>query len=366
MRVLSRRLITCAAAIVAAHFQRSDKVYLFELFDESGDSPVLPIFGAGDVPYNTLAKLGLDAPAADNMLTWDTVCATIIGQPMSLYREVRPIISESPNPQLTVKYVINALANRHYYGYRAMRDIIAADYNPIANYDMRETSTTTYNGGQTVNNTQTTDTTASHTEDAATDSTEYGATTNTTTAAAVTDTSETPQTTVTTNRGATNGTATTAAATTTEETRRDVYGYNSPAAAQPESTDTKTLTAPEQTTTQTTDAATDSVVTDAVTVTNNLGARSVTAADAEHTDTTTRGKRATNDTFRAGDTTTETTYNNRSDVTQLTRSGNIGVTTSQQLLLSELQLRRATEYINTLATDIVNALTVGIYGLGGI
>lgn len=341
-------------------------MYLFELFDDSGGSPVLPIFGAGDTPYNTLDKLGLDAPAADNMLTWDTVCATIIGQPMSLYREVRPIISESPNPQLTAKYVINALANRHYYGYRAMRDIIAADYDPIANYDMRETSTTTYNGGQTVNNTQTTDSVTTHIEDAATDMTEYGATTNTTTAAAVIDTSETPQTTVTTNRGATNGTATTAAATTTEETRRDVYGYNSPATAQPESTDTKTLTAPEQTTTQTTDAATDSVVTDAVTITSNLGERSVTATDAEHTDTTTRGARKTQDTQRAGDTATETTYNNRSDVTELTRTGNIGVTTSQQLLLSELQLRRATEYINTLATDIVNALTVGIYGLGGI
>lgn len=340
-------------------------MYLFELFDDSGDSPVLPIFGAADVP-NTLDSLGLNAPAADNMLTWATVCDTIIGQPNSLYREVRPIISESPNPQLTAKYVINALANRNFYGYRAMRDIIAADYNPIANYDMTEKSTITYNGGQKVSNTQITDSIITHTEDAATDTTEYGATTNTTTAAAVVDTSETPQTTVTTNRGATNGTATTAAATTTEEMRRDVYGYNSPATAQPESTDTKTLTAPEQTTTQTTDAATDSVVTDAVTITSNLGERSVTEAGALHTDTTTRGARKTQDTNRAGDTATETTYNNRSDVTELTRSGNIGVTTSQQLLLSELQLRRATEYINTLATDIVNALTVGIYGLGGL
>ena len=342
-------------------------MYLFELFDDSGVSPVLPIFfGAGDDPYNTIDKLGLDAPVADNMLTWENVCATIIGQPNSLYREVRPIISESPNPQLTAKYVINALANRNFYGYRAMRDIIAADYDPIANYDMRETSTTTYNGGQTVNNTQTTDTSATHTEDAATDSTEYGATKTTTTADAATDSTQTPQTLTSTKHGATTGTETVAAATTTEETAHDVYGYNSPATAQAESKDTRTLAAPEQQTTTTTAEVTDTVTTNEITVTNNIGGRNVTAADDKHTDTTTHGKRSTADTFRAGDTTTETTYNNRSDVTELTRCGNIGVTTSQQLLLSELQLRRATEYINTLATDIVNALTVGIYGLGGI
>lgn len=341
-------------------------MYLFELFDDSGPIPVLPIFGAADVPYNTLDKLGLDAPAADNMLTWGTVCATIIGQPVSLYREVRPIISESPNPQLATKYAIDALTNRNFYKYRAMRDIIAADYDPIANYDMRETSTTRYNGGQTVSNTQTTDTVSVHSENAATDTTVYGATTNTTAVDAAVDTSQTPQTTVTTNRGATTGKEITAAATTTEEMSHDVFGYNSPSAAQAESKDTKTLTAPEQTTTQTTDAATDTVTTNAVTVTNNLGARNATVSDAEHTDTVNHGERSTRDTHHAGDTAETMTYNDRNDVTTVERSGNIGVTTSQQLLMSELQLRRATEYINILATDIVNALTIGVYGLGGM
>lgn len=349
-------------------------MYLFELFDDplsSGPTsvPTLPIFGANETPpFQTLVKLGLTVPAGQDgyMLSWAAVCSAIVGTTNALYREVRPIIAVSPSPQLATKYAIDALTNRNFYKYRAMRDIIAADYDPIANYDMTETTTTRYNGGQVVNNSQTTDTTSSHTEAAATDSTEYGATKTTTTVDAATDSTKTPQTLTVTKHGATSGTEKVAAATTTEETAHDVYGYNSPATAQTESKDTRTLTAPEQQTTTTTAEVNDTVTTNEITVTNNIGGRNATAADDKHTDTTTRGQRSTNDTYRAGDTTTETMFNNRSDVTEVQRSGNIGVTTSQQLLMSELQLRRATEYINTLANDVIDALTIGVYGLGGL
>ena len=349
-------------------------MYLFELFEDPlSDNPTsvpqLPIFGAMETPpFQTLVKLGLTVPTGQDgyMLSWAAVCSAIIGTTNALYREVRPIIAVSPNPQLATKYAIDALANRNFYKYRAMREIVMADYDPIANYDMTETTTTTYNGGQIVNNSQTTDTTSSHTEDAATDSMEYGATKTTTTVGAATDSTKTPQTLTSTKHGATSGTEKVAAAVTTEATQHDIYGYNSPATAQAESKDTRTLTAPEQQTTTTASEFTDTVTTGEVTVTTNIGGRNATAADDKHTDTTTHGKRSTADTFRAGDTTTETTYNNRSDVTEVSRSGNIGVTTSQQLLMSEMQLRRATEYINTLANDVINALTVGVYGLGGL
>ena len=349
-------------------------MYLFELFDGGEHliptpNPKLPIFSA-EPPMNTIIKLGLTgepmAGVPQNFLTWDTVCNTIIATPNALYREVRPIIANAPMINNAVAFAIDALANRKYAEYRAMRKTMTIDYNPLENYNMTETTTTTYNGGQTVNNSQTTDTTASHIEDAATDSTEYGATKTTTTVGAATDSTKTPQTLTSTKHGATSGTAKVAAATTTEETAHDVYGYNSPATAQAESKDTRTLTAPEQQTTTTAAEFTDTVTTNEITVTNNIGGRNATAADDKHTDTTTRGQRSTNDTYRAGDTTTETTFNNRSDVTEVSRSGNIGVTTSQQLLMSEMQLRRATEYINTLANDVINALTVGVYGLGGL
>ena len=349
-------------------------MYLFELFDGGEQliptpNPKLPIF-SNEPPMNTILKLGLTGEpivgVPQNFLTWDTVCNTIIATPNALYREVRPIIANAPMINNAVAFAIDALANRKYAEYRAMRKTLTIDYNPLENYNMTETTTTKYNGGQTVNNSQTTDTTSSHTEDAATDSTEYGATKTTTTVGAATDSTKTPQTLTSTKHGATSGTEKVAAAVTTEETAHDVYGYNSPATAQAESKDTRTLTAPEQQTTTTAAEFTDTVTTNEITVTNNIGGRNATAADDKHTDTTTRGQRSTNDTFRAGDTKTETTYNNRSDVTEVSRSGNIGVTTSQQLLMSEMQLRRATEYINTLANDVINALTVGVYGLGGL
>ena len=349
-------------------------MYLFELFDGGEEfittpNPKLPIF-SDQPPMNTIQKLGLTGEpivgAPDMYLSWDTVCNTIIATPNALYREVRPIIANAPLVHKAAAFAIDALANRKYAEYRAMRKTLTSDYNPLENYNMTETTTTTYNGGQVVNNSQTTDTTSSHTEDAATDSTEYGATKTTTTADAATDSTKTPQTLTSTKHGATSGTEKVAAAVATEETAHDVYGYNSPATAQAESKDTRTVTNPEQQTTTTAAEFTDTVTTNEITVTNNIGGRNVTAADDKHTDTTTRGQRSTNDTFRAGDTTTETTFNNRSDVTAVTRSGNIGVTTSQQLLMSEMQLRRATEYINTLANDVINALTVGVYGLGGL
>lgn len=343
-------------------------MYLFELFNDNTTAqdapPLLPVFGSDATPpMQTLDKLGLDG---DGVLSWAAVCSTIIGQPAALYREVRGLIAVAPNPQLSTKYAIDALVNRNYYKYKAMRDIIGAEYDPLANYDMTEHTTVNYTGGQTTNNTQTTDSIDTHTESAATDSTTYGGTTSTTAVDEVTDSTDTPQTLVTTQRGAAKTTETTAAATTTETNERDVYGYDAPATGQHDTKDTRTLTAPEQTTTQSADAVTDTVSTDAVTVTSHLGARNATVTDNEHTDTINRGERSTRDTHNAGDTSTTTEYNNRVDTTEINRTGNIGVTTSQQLLMSELELRRATEYINVLATDILNALTIGVYGLGGM
>ena len=336
------------------------KMYLFELFDDNLQLPAMA---------TTITKLGLTAPLDvrdGDILTWKTVCDTIVGMPNSIYRDVRPIISAALDAGTAAKYVIDALVNRNFYKYRAMRDIIAAEYDPIANYDMTEKTTVTYTGGQTTNNTQNTDDVVTRHENAATDSITYGEQANTTTVGAATDTTTTPETATTTQRGATTETATTAAAVTTETTQRDVYGYDAPQAGQIDGKDTRTLNAPEQTATTRADAVTDTVTTNEITVTNNSGERNATALTGEHTDTTNTGERETRETRRAGDTVSETTYNNRQDTTELKRTGNIGVTTSQQLLQSELTLRAATEYINTLATDIVNALTLGVYGLGGM
>ena len=94
-------------------------------------------------------------------------------------------------------------------------------------------------------------------------------------------------------------------------------------------------------------------------------------SDSDSGITTATGTGTSNSTVDNSDTEkrTETeghSFTDRKNVTASRIHGNIGVTTSQQLLMSEMQLRRATEYINTLANDVINALTVGVYGLGGL
>lgn len=383
-------------------------MYLFELFDDPKSElgfPRLPVFGPeAPPPFQTLVKLGIGNNAVYGypILHWDAVCNAIIGIPNALYREVRPVIADAPDPSLATKYAIDALSNRNFFKYHALLTSAKAEYDPLSNYDMTERTTITYNGGEITSNTQTTDSITTHLESAVTDTTEYGGINRTVTAAGAADTTEygaaeqtttqrggtdttsTPAQTTTTERGAANTTTTTAAATTTEQTAHNVYGYDSASTASPDSTDIRTLTAPEQTTRQAADAVTDVTTVAALEVTSVRGGDLITAAAGEHTDTVTYGERSgteattahtdtvnlgertTRDTHRAGDITTQKAFSERSDVTELSRKGNIGVTTSQQLLKSEIDLRAATEYIDILARDIINVLTVGIYGMGGL
>lgn len=281
-------------------------MFFYELYpDTIGDTiPTLPV-NQEDV---VLFGLGMTRP-----LTWENVCSIALEQ--GAYRQVSSRIPrQNGQPSVfAVKHAIHAVALAHASEYAAMRAAIDVQYDPVENYNMYETSTTDYEGSQTTTTQQT------------------SADSRTVSASAAQDKTTTPEQ-CTTNVEA--------AAQTTASTQHDVVGFDGEAADfKPESRDTSTNTTPELTTTTTTQAL---------------------------EQTTDYGARTSTEQFTAGDRQATTSFDGRTDTTTLHRHGNIGVTTSQQLIESELILRAKLNLAERVARDILAGLCIANYNFSDL
>lgn len=201
---------------------------------------------------------------------------------------------------------------------------LSYEYNPISNYDMVETETSSGTTSDTLTHTGTQNTTHTGTVGMS-DTTTHTGTQNTTHTGTV----------GTSDNQTVNGSG-------TGSTENDVWGFNSSSAiednlSETETTNTNTATGSSTQTNNLTDARTDNL-TDTVssTQTNNL------------TDART-------------DNLTDTGSGTHSDTRTLTRSGNIGVTTSQMMIQSQRDLWLWNFIYNVVFPDVDKVLTISTY-----
>lgn len=230
------------------------------------------------------------------------------------------------------KLVFDVCGKNWDYMYNAM----FSDYNPIENYNADETETTTGSGNTTHGGSDTTARTGTntHTLSGADTTTETG-----TDKFAESGDDVTKNTGTTTNENVNdNGTS---------ETINGIAGFNS----DEYSKDTKSTTTVNQTVTDTR--------TDDLTETFTHGKNTEETKDL--TDTTTYGRTDTEN-VDISETTNYNNTENRSDseTRTLKRHGNIGVTTSQQMIESELELRKK-NFFEIVFRDVDNYLTLAIY-----
>ena len=201
---------------------------------------------------------------------------------------------------------------------------LSLEYNPIQNYDMTEQETVNGNTEQNHGGTDTTtETPGVKTTEVIDHHVTHGGTDITTETPGVSETVEN------------NGSADTS-------TNQSVYGFNSSDAVP-------------------TDTATGNNTANNKQVTTRTGDNTTSIKHGEtidDTDTNTREYEGNNITaIEHGETVKGTANTTR----QLTRSGNIGVTTSQQMIQSERDLWIWNYFINTVFPDIDRALTLSIY-----
>lgn len=210
-------------------------------------------------------------------------------------------------------------------------DAINAEYDPLNNYDMTETEETHGTNRETLTKTGTNTTTMTGTDTNAKTGTETLNMTGTDTHAKTGTETLNMTGTDTTNH--------------TGNTENEVSAFNSSSYVDnskdtQNTTDAETRNMSDATTYNTTDAETRNM-SDATTFnTTNLETRNMT-------DTETRN-------------TTDTTSGGNDEARTLTRSGNIGVTTNQQMLQSEIELRKWNFFLSVF-NDIDSMLTLSIY-----
>lgn len=178
---------------------------------------------------------------------------------------------------------------------------LSAEYNPISNYDMTETETASGTTSNTVNNTGTQTTSQTGTQ-----STTHTGTQGTT------STENTTQ-------------------TTDSDGANNLYGFNSSNAVGDTTSEMNTT------------------------------ASGTDAINATRTDNLTDA-RTDNLNHQRTDNLTETDSGSHSDSRTLTRSGNIGVTTTQQMLESERALWLWNFFYNVVFPDVDRVLTIATYG----
>lgn len=203
-------------------------------------------------------------------------------------------------------------------------DAMFTEYNPIENYNADETETITHGGSDTLTRTGT----DTHTLSGSDKETETGTNTISNSGS---DTVKNTGTSTNTND----------IADGTSQTKNQIYGYNSDSAAN-DSVSTVTVN---QTTTDTRS--------DDLTATTTHG---LNTSDSRNMSNTTTYGRADSENI---DITENKDYNNNENRT-LKRHGNIGVTTSQQMIESELELRKKFFY-EIVFRDIDQYLTLSIY-----
>lgn len=196
------------------------------------------------------------------------------------------------------------------------------EYNPIENYSMKQTETPNITHDRTIN----IDNTDTETRKTATDKT----------------TTETPTDYKVTRE---HKEATDTTTTTDNNTNANAYGFNS-------TTEVPTNSATGNGTVTVKGDADKNVTTDTETRIGNVTTREQGEADknTENTTTTTKGK--------------TTDVDKETGTRRLERSGNIGVTTSQQMIKSEIELWQW-NFIQMIYKDVDSVLTCPKYNFGG-
>lgn len=221
---------------------------------------------------------------------------------------------------------------------------LSFEYNPISNYDMTETESSSGTTGGTRTNTGTQTDANTGTQTDATTGTE-------TTTHTGTQTNATTGTETTAHTG-TQGTSETNSVTGSGSSSSGIYGFNSSTAVDDSETSTSTTNSgtgsstrtdnlEDETTHNTTDARTDNLEDE-----TTHGTSETRTDNLLHTRT---------------DNLTETDSGTHSETRTLTRSGNIGVTTSQQMIQSERDLQMFNVFYDGVFSDIDKVLSIATY-----
>lgn len=241
-----------------------------------------------------------------------------------------------------------------------METALEAEYDPIANYSMREVetpaqTTDTIRPAETTETETPAETTETRTPAETTETETPAETTVTTTPAEVTDTTRPAETTVTDRPPE---------VTDTGSEQTGIFGSNSAEASPSDSANSSTArtvqTAGTGITTVQTAGSNVHTVQDPETVkseTDTAGSRALTVDSPE----TIKHETDTAGTRRQTTQTPETRVFTVQDDRVLTREGNIGVTTSQQMLESEIQLRQRYRLIQIILDDFRADLCVGVW-----
>lgn len=284
-------------------------------------------------------------------------------------KRISPLINKmlGDNTELTaenVATIANVIYKLNIANWNKLYATLSLEYNPISNYDMTETETASgtksgtrlNTGTQTVNETGTQET--AHTGTQTTESTGTQATAHT-----GTQTTESTGTAENEHTG-TQGTTSTSSAQGSGEgsTENNIFGFNSSTSVGDSDSATTTSTTNSATGSETrTDNLTD-------TLTNNLtDERTDNLTDTltnnltdERTDNLT-DTRTDNLTNQRTDNLSETTSGTDSSSRTLTRTGNIGVTTSQQMIQSERDLWLWNFFYSVVFKDVDRVTTIATY-----
>ena len=233
-------------------------------------------------------------------------------------------------------YVLDSIFAENFYKYQTLLSTLSLEYNPIWNVDSEETAT--------------------ETRDGRTEATAYGAVTKTMTNASRTnqythgaekETTKNPQVAVTEQRGAVNTTSGIQSGNKVETTTNfnsqmndtvDWYNHDrSEKVTQPYS---EYSNKGQHTDTITTPAHNVELDKDSFTDNETLGSHTDTEGTNQHTDTVTKQP--------------------YEDVTHIVRQGNIGTTTTQQMITEERELAKFS-LLDIIAKDFVKALCIAVY-----
>lgn len=235
-----------------------------------------------------------------------------------------------------IMYCIDSILAENFYKYKTLLNTLSLEYNPIWNVDSEETAT--------------------ETRDGRTEATAYGAVTKTMTNAsrnnqythgAEKETTKNPQVAVTEQRGAVNTTSGIQSGNKVETTTNfntqmndtdDWYNHDrSEKVTQPY---TEFNNKGQHTDTITTPAHNVELDKDSFTDNETLGSHTDTEGTNQHTDTVTKQP--------------------YEDKTHIVRQGNIGTTTTQQMITEERELAKFS-LLDVIAKDFVKALCISVY-----
>lgn len=268
----------------------------------------------------------------------------------------------------TIQRAVRLRIERNNYKYATLLATESFDYNPIENYNMTETETVSRTKGQQEDSTvygQAVDSVLhGHTV------TQTNANTDTTTFANSDTTTHANSDTLTLNttegrssEAEIDGTTSATEGARTDSESRGVYGFNSAAAVPSDTVDRTKGSQTNSGTSHSESTGSDTVTRGGTETTAHSGtvtdAHTGTVTDG-HTGTITNANSGTDQTTRGSHTDTRTEGEREdAETRELTRSGNIGVTTSQQMIQAEREVADFS-FLKILTADLVNSFTLGV------